>query len=183
MGLAVRIFGVALSAVLVNGCNRADNIPDRSSFSYSENRCGGPPASWKAPGSEFGELLLTNLLRVGPGGLTWNDKKITEDELAQHLTEADRHILPPGMSVVFERDTDCGTVDHIRQMIGEKLRCASGQVCVEYSEAEWAKMQPPPCDADCRALSRANGDFTKLNDRQRERLKANYTDKYGFVPW
>jgi hypothetical protein len=176
----------ALCTLSLASCGKPAAPPSPPATTYALNRCGGPPASWRAQGSEFGELMTSNRLQVGAKGLEWNQTRISGETLRTYLSALSALHSGSGLSVIFEPAADCRAVADVRRAIETRLSCARA-VCVEYSQAEWAKAPamnpPPPCDADCEAYGRAGGSDKSLTAEQKRRLKANYLDKYGVIPW
>ncbi len=154
---------------------------------YALDRCGGTPAGWQAQGSEFGELMSHNLLQVGSKGLKWNRVPVSGTVLRTYLGAVSSLNPAPALVVIFEPDGDCRAVAGIRRAIETRLSCGQAGICVEYSQAQWARAQKvrelPACDADCQAYGRAGGSDKGLTAEQKRRLKANYLAKYGAIPW
>lgn len=175
----------AVALLIPTGCgHQADAIQGQPTV-YAQQRCGGLPVKWGRKGSESGELMTYNRLDVGSTAMRWNGKII--DTATLHRYVSDVHKLnPQPVTVVVAADrADCGTIKNVRRLLDAELECSANLVCVEYSQAEWTKWHPPlpSCDVDCEAYGRAGGSARLLTPEQKQRLKKNYIDKYGFVPW
>ena len=143
------------------------------------------PAVWGKKGAETGELIVYNRLDISQTALRWNGEIISQATLLELLAEVPKLDPLPVMVVIVAQGTDCGKVLQIRQVLESRLQCSTEKKCMEYGEAEWRQRHPPPpaCDADCQAYGRAGGSDRGLTAEQKRRLKANYIDKYGSVPW
>lgn len=182
MGSFTRKAVGAFAAASLAGCQQAPPPPKPVPATYSLNRCGGVPSQWKPPGTEYGELNSYNFLRVGPAGLEWVGQKVSEQTLHQYL-KVMPSLFATVLVAVFEPGTSCDTVIRIRKAFDDLAQCGKETTCVEESVAENRKVSPPPCDADCQAYGRAGGSDKGMGAAQKARLKANYLDKYGMIPW
>jgi len=144
------IFGKlgVICATLLCGCGQNVGNSDSKPAIYAENRCGGVLENWQPQGAEFGELMVTNQLRVSPKGIQWNGEATSESELPGMYEQINQFVVPPGLSFVIAPDTACDTVARMRHTIDKTLHCGDRQTCVEYSDADWAKHEPPPLPAD-----------------------------------
>jgi hypothetical protein len=148
-------------------------------------RCGGIERPWRTIANlPKGDLMpVRNRLRISRHGtMLWNDTPVSKATLRTYASVVSRMNPIPMLDLVLANGAPCGLVKEIRERFS--LPC-SRTACVEYSEADWRKYNPPvpACDAHCRAYGRAGGSFKGLTQKQKGRLKANYLDKYGFIPW
>ncbi len=129
--------------------------------------------------------MIFNRLDLSPKGTRWNGTATERPALMKILAEVPKLGPEPVMVFVPAPETTCADVSAFRQLLETSLLCSAKRHCIEYSQAEWVQWHPPlpPCDADCQAYGRAGGSDRLLTAAQRSRLKRNYIDKYGFVPW
>lgn len=114
---------------------------ERESSVYRAHRCGPVPPNWKARGSEFGELVLSNRLVVSQGQLRWNDSAVDWQTLRRYLREAGKLNPVPNLQVVIDSSTHCDRVTAVRRAVTAIFGCVTA--CVEYSTDEWLKTLPP----------------------------------------
>ncbi len=175
----------ALAPLILIACRPQPADKSSQQTIYAEHRCGGMPSKWGARGAEAGELMTFNRLGVGLSTMQWNGKIINQATLSRYLAENLKLNPQPITVIVPAQGTNCAIVSTIRHIMEVNLQCSVSHHCVEYSEAEWVKIHPrlPSCDADCQAYGRAGGSDRLLATEQKRRLKRNYIDRYGIIPW
>jgi hypothetical protein len=171
--------------LILMGCGHQPDAEPGQQAVYTQQRCGGPSVKWGEKGAETGELMTYNRLDVGSSAMRWNGKVINMATLHRYVSEVPKLNPQPITVVVAAPRADCGIIKNVRRLLDAELKCSASHACVEYSQAEWAKWHPPLplCDADCEAYGRAGGSDRRLTPEQKQRLKKNYIDKYGFIPW
>jgi hypothetical protein len=148
-------------------------------------RCGGIERPWRSVANlPNGDLMpVTNQLRISHHAtMLWNDTAVSKVTLRKYASALSKMNPLPMLDLVVANGAPCGLVKEIRERFSPPC---SRTACIEYSEAEWRKYHPPvpPCDADCRAYGNAGGSYKGLSEAQKARLKRNYIDKYGIIPW
>jgi hypothetical protein len=183
--VARKTFPVILAMMLTAACGQKPAPPAPKPSIYAQNQCGGASPAWSPQGSELGDMVLFNRLDITPRGLKWNDQPVDRQMLRRYLREASNLKPTPITTLVVDRSATCTAVAAVRNAMDGILKCSSKWKCVEYADIQWAKKHPPlpPCDADCQAYGRANGSDRFLSADQKQRLKRNYIDTYGFIPW
>ena len=109
----------------------------KPSLTYNGNRCGGTPSGWSAQGSEYGELMVHNSLRVERGRFTWNGATVSSATIQMYLAQMKSLHPSVSLQVVFDRNAGCGLVNRVRRVVDQTLHCGRGQRCIEYSKTEW----------------------------------------------
>jgi hypothetical protein len=176
--LAISVVALAL----VGACRPQSRQPQ----TYDPvHRCGGIEKPWFSASNApaIGDLMpIGNEIRITGAGITWNGSRITPQILPGYATAMSQMNPSPRIELGVNNGLSCTAVQQVRTTLAAYC---SKAVCIEYSEREWAKIHapPPPCDADCQAYGRAGGSYKGLSDAQKARLKRNYIDKYGFIPW
>ena len=132
----VWILATALAALSCKPSQQ--NLADADS-TYGTDRCAPPALKLSKQGQEYGELMSSNHLQIGPSGLKWNGSSISAGTLQQYLRMADQMNPPINLQIVIDPSTRCVEVNQTRDLIRQNFPCAPGSipVCVEYTEAEY----------------------------------------------
>ena len=167
---------------LLNACHRPS--PQQPQSYDPVHRCGGLAKHWfNARNSPVPELIVINEIQiVGDEKLLWNERPISAPTLRNYASVVSTMEPRPWLELRVHDGSSCELVKMVRQTLAKN--CSQG-TCIEFSDKEWANYRapPPPCDADCQAYGKAGGSFKGLSEEQKARLKRNYLDKYGLIPW
>jgi hypothetical protein len=88
--------------------------------------------------------MSRNVIEVESGEFRLNGSVIGPKTLRRYLAEFPKLEPRPNLVVVFDPQTDCGTVEAVRREVSESVPCGDTSVCVEYTDAEWRKALPVP---------------------------------------